>query len=111
MIAPGKVVIVYGPQGCGKSANAETIGDFFGVARVVDPWDNCGVKESKGGVLYLTNKRPMYAYFQMYQVFEFHQIMEVIRNRQEIMDEWHRKQKIESEKFRRSLCEQSKKGT
>lgn len=46
-------VIVYGPQGCGKSTNAEAMRRHFGVARVVDgyaPGD-----ELPGDTLALTN--------------------------------------------------------
>lgn len=31
-------VIVYGPQGCGKSANAEVITDHFGLSSWIDNW-------------------------------------------------------------------------
>lgn len=32
-------VIVYGPQGCGKSLNAEKLRKGFGLDRVIDDWD------------------------------------------------------------------------
>lgn len=36
MAAP---LVVYGPQGCGKTANAQAIADYFYCTSVVDDWD------------------------------------------------------------------------
>lgn len=38
MAAAAKSVIVYGPQGCGKTRHAEALAAHFGVGRVVDEW-------------------------------------------------------------------------
>jgi len=32
-------IIVYGPQGCGKSKNKESIARYFGVSKVIDNWN------------------------------------------------------------------------
>lgn len=32
-------IIVYGPQGCGKTRHAELLRDFFGMSHIVDDWD------------------------------------------------------------------------
>jgi hypothetical protein len=49
-----KSVIVYGPQGCGKTRNAERIRKHFGLERIVD--DFCGIigPAFDKGILYLT---------------------------------------------------------
>ena len=44
--------IVVGPQGCGKTTNAERIQKAYGCEAVVDDW---GVGEIKPGVLYMTH--------------------------------------------------------
>lgn len=31
-------VIVFGPQGCGKTRNARALADHFGMLRVIDEW-------------------------------------------------------------------------
>lgn len=49
----GVVLIVYGPEGCGKTTNAERIRDFFGVQSYVDEW---GPDQPKWpGAVHLTN--------------------------------------------------------
>jgi hypothetical protein len=48
-----KSVIVYGPQGCGKTRWAERIAKHFGLTRIVDGW-GCSVFLPHG-TLYLTN--------------------------------------------------------
>lgn len=51
-----KSVIVYGPQGCGKTRNAEALLKGFKLERLVDGWD--GSHHTHIGVLYLTNTVP-----------------------------------------------------
>jgi len=50
-----KSIIVYGPQGCGKTVNAERIRKHFGLTgKIVDDWR--GIMDHKYGyALYLTN--------------------------------------------------------
>lgn len=36
--APLGALIVYGPQGCGKTRNAEALRKAFGAKRIVDDW-------------------------------------------------------------------------
>jgi adenylate kinase family enzyme len=48
-----KGVIVYGPQGCGKSANADLIKAHFGLTNVVDEWAGGEVLDN---TLHLTNE-------------------------------------------------------
>lgn len=40
MTAP-KVIIVFGPQGCGKTRNAARIASALGAGSVVDDWPQC----------------------------------------------------------------------
>lgn len=46
-------VIVYGPQSCGKTRNAEKIKRYFRAAKLVDDW-KVG-DEVEDGAVYLTN--------------------------------------------------------
>lgn len=70
-------LIVYGPQGCGKTTRAQQIADFFGLTRIVDngvdeagqPWAAGDVIDSD--TLVLTNDPTRYD-------FEFGQVMSVI---------------------------------
>lgn len=52
-------VVVYGPQGCGKSRHAEALMVRFGCTRVQDDWN--GSSPIAPGVLALTNALPPYA--------------------------------------------------
>jgi hypothetical protein len=49
-----KSVIVYGPQGCGKTLNAQRIAKHFGLTRIEDDYD--GSRFRATGTLYLTNR-------------------------------------------------------
>jgi len=56
-----KSVVIYGPQGCGKTTNSVALAKFFGVNRIVDGGlvpapAKCGMD-----TLYLTNQRPEWA--------------------------------------------------
>ena len=46
-------VIIYGPQGCGKTTNAKALADHFGLTKIVDPW--CPGDELPDDALALTN--------------------------------------------------------
>ncbi len=53
-LQPGMSIIVYGPQGCGKSRHAAKIAAHFGLTQIVDDWDGrSGVPAN--GALVLTN--------------------------------------------------------
>lgn len=51
---PPLSVIVYGPQACGKTRNAERLRKGFGLDRVMDDWDGREQIPPRG-VLVLTN--------------------------------------------------------
>lgn len=53
-----KTVIVYGPQGCGKSSAAKGLLAYSGCTGLVDDWDGCSPLPE--GALALTNKQPPY---------------------------------------------------
>lgn len=36
---PARSVVIYGPQGCGKTRNAERIAKFYGLRTIVDDWN------------------------------------------------------------------------
>lgn len=50
---PDAIVIIVGPQGCGKSTHAVGIAQRFGCVRIVDPWD--GRSELLPGTVAVTN--------------------------------------------------------
>lgn len=49
-----KSVVVTGPQGCGKTFNADKLKAKYGLKKVVDGWEVNSFAEASG-VLYLTN--------------------------------------------------------
>jgi hypothetical protein len=53
MAAP---LVVYGPQGCGKTANAKAIADYFYCTLIVDDWD--GRSALPDGALALCQRYP-----------------------------------------------------
>ncbi|MCU7904465.1 MAG: hypothetical protein KZQ76_01185 [Candidatus Thiodiazotropha sp. (ex Epidulcina cf. delphinae)] len=58
--APKNSVVVYGPQGCGKTMVAEQLKEHFGCIEVNDDeWD--GSIPLRDGVLVLTDVSPPYA--------------------------------------------------
>ena len=44
-------VVIYGPQGCGKTRNAQALAAHFGCSRIVDDWD--GQSKIEDGCLVL----------------------------------------------------------
>ena len=46
-------VVIHGPQGCGKTRNAQALAAHFGCSRVVDDWN--GQSKIEEGSLVLTN--------------------------------------------------------
>lgn len=54
-----KTIVIHGPQGCGKTTNAEVLMMYHGCARVQDDWD--GEAPLQPGTLALTNREPPYA--------------------------------------------------
>lgn len=51
-----QTIIVHGPQGCGKSRNAQGLQHRFGCTSITDGWD--GRKSLQPGTLALTNCEP-----------------------------------------------------
>lgn len=57
MVSKPDVVVIYGPQGCGKSANADQfLHEFSYCSCLVDDWDGCSALPT--GALALTNVLP-----------------------------------------------------
>ena len=52
-----KTVIVYGPQGCGKTLNAEKLRKYFGCTHVVE-LDEQRRRQLHDGALHLTHEDP-----------------------------------------------------
>lgn len=46
-------IIIYGPQGCGKTRNADKLAKHFGLSKIVDNYDGKGSIDQD--TLYLTN--------------------------------------------------------
>ena len=53
------IVIVHGPQGCGKTRNAQMLRARYGCRRIVDEWD--GRRPLQDGDLALTHREPPFA--------------------------------------------------
>jgi len=52
-------IVVYGPQGCGKTLNSERLKNALGLSQVVDGWQFGFSKNwPRQGALLLTNVRP-----------------------------------------------------
>lgn len=49
-------VIIYGPQGCGKTRNAEQLRQAFGLERVIELEDSPSNRIPDRGALVLTNR-------------------------------------------------------
>lgn len=67
MAAP---LVVYGPQGCGKTSNAQAIADYFHCTPVVDDWD--GRSALPEGALALCQQYPRR---RGYDVLSFQAVM------------------------------------
>jgi MoxR-like ATPase len=48
-----QTIVIHGPQGCGKTRNAQALAKHFGCKKVVDDWD--GRSKVEEGSLVLTN--------------------------------------------------------
>lgn len=47
-------IVIFGPQGCGKTRNAKKLASYFGLTQIVDA-DDEGISELRGSALILTN--------------------------------------------------------
>lgn len=65
------VVVIYGPQGCGKTRHADALQARYGCANVIDEWD--GRAALPADALALTNAEPPYPIVA--DVVEFHRAM------------------------------------
>ncbi|MEW8000692.1 MAG: hypothetical protein AB2795_19275 [Candidatus Thiodiazotropha endolucinida] len=75
--APKNTVVVYGPQGCGKTMVAEQLKEHFGCTEVKDDeWD--GSTLLREGELALTNVPPPYA-VSVQKIIKFESAMTDIR--------------------------------
>ena len=67
MAAP---LVVYGPQGCGKTTNARAIADYFRCTSIVDNWD--GRSRLPDGALALCTRYP---WRRRYDVLSYQAVM------------------------------------
>lgn len=69
-------VIVHGPQGCGKTTNAEAIREALGLSAVVDDWKR-GQPFPVDGALILTNDDGIFhtVHRQVFRVLSFDDAM------------------------------------
>jgi len=56
-----KSYILYGPEGCGKTKNAEAIANRLGLKTIVDNWDGDPTSYRMTNILYITNDVPTWA--------------------------------------------------
>lgn len=71
-----KSVIVYGPQGCGKTKNASLLRRKFNLQNVIDGWD-VNIKIPREGALVLTNTKPDEKKFKDFTVMSFEKAMSI----------------------------------
>lgn len=88
-------IIIYGPQGCGKTRHAEALRRFFKMDEVcddeMDPYPLTLVQQAEfkaGKVLFLTNIEPRskdydtrYGDYDNRRVYSFEQAMKAMRNK------------------------------
>lgn len=72
-------VIVHGPQGCGKTRNAEQLRTHFGLTEIIELEDFAGVFIPDRGALVLTSADPATIYAPRFHVFAFHEAMALLR--------------------------------
>lgn len=70
-------VIVYGPQACGKTRNAERLRKGFGLDRVIDDWDGRSEAPERGALV-LTNNERAALYFPESQRYAFEAAMRAV---------------------------------
>jgi len=51
-------ILVYGPQGCGKTRNAERIAQALGLTTIIDAFELSKQPWPRAGALLLTNEKP-----------------------------------------------------
>lgn len=71
MVSP---LVIYGPQGCGKTRNASALADHFRCTMIVDDWD--GRSALPDGALALCAHYPR---GQQYDVLSFQAAMAALR--------------------------------
>ena len=70
-------VVVYGPQGCGKTRNARCIARALNLPRIIDDWSlDSGRAWPRTGALLLTNTPPP-DWFR-YRVVSYHDAMKQV---------------------------------
>ena len=75
-----KSIVVYGPQGCGKTRHAKAIAEAFGLTTIVDDWDprDPVLRRQSIGTLFLTNVQPYGTAFDR-RVYSFDDAMARVR--------------------------------
>ncbi len=74
---PPLSVIVYGPQACGKTRNAERLRKGFGMDRVIDDW-HVGDTVPQRGALVLTNDPMAAAFHDPFELIAFDDAMDQV---------------------------------
>lgn len=77
----GKSWLVHGPQGCGKTRNAQAIAKALGLIEIVDDW-HPGMPVPKTKALVLTNETGPFEPFSR-RVLSFDQAMSLVASKQE----------------------------
>lgn len=75
----GKSWLVHGPQGCGKTSNAQAIADALGLTEIIDNW-HPGMKAPITKALVLTNDHGPFEPFQR-RVLSFEQAMSLVASK------------------------------
>lgn len=78
LIGGNKSVIVYGPQGCGKSTHAEALARHFGLSVIHDDDYIDQRKYRAAGTLYLTCVKPEWVPDEARRCFSFDDAMRMV---------------------------------
>lgn len=74
--------VVYGPQGCGKTENAQVIADYLKLKTVCDEWDGKKKTFTQTNTLHLTDKLPAWWPECNRRAISYNKIMGYVRQRQ-----------------------------
>lgn len=75
-----RTVVVYGPEGCGKTVNAHAIADALGLADIRDGWVD-GAPVPRFAALVLTSETPPFNIPQACTVLSFEEAMQLVETK------------------------------
>ncbi len=95
-----KSLIIYGPQGCGKTRNGEYLASFFGLQRVVEMDELHGQVTAKEGTLFLTCNYPTPKKMEGMEVMLFSDAMAQMRAADKARKKIHPVEKFAADRWK-----------